>query len=129
MLSRTLSRQPSQPQLQLGHRASHKSSWLANALYNASLFSLVVLVSIVLLASGYDVVQQVVVASRGNIRFTDTAITGAGYVLVGIISTLIAFSRMYTVKQVLASIPKAYIPTGRDELTKVSFARYSRLQS
>ena len=100
-------------------RATHTHSVWGNVLYNASLFSLVVLVSIVLLASGYDVAQQVIVVGRGSIRFTDTAITGAGYVLVGIISTLVAFSRLYSVRQVLAGIPKAYIPTGRDELNKV----------
>lgn len=104
----------------VARRSTHTQSWWGNALYNASLFSLVVLVSIVLLASGYDVAQQVIVRARGNIRFADTAITGAGYVFVAIISIFVAFSRLYTVRQVLGSIPRAYIPTGRDELNKVS---------
>lgn len=100
-------------------RATHTHTVWGNVLYNASLWSLVFLVSVVLLASGYDVLQQVIVVGRGNIRFADTAITGGGYVAVGIISTLVAFSRLYSVRQVLGSIPKAYIPTGRGELNKV----------
>jgi hypothetical protein len=72
------------------------------------------------LASGYDIVQQVIDTSRGRIRFSDTSITAGAYVLFSIVALLISFSRLWTVRKRLASIPKGYIPVGKDDLNKAS---------
>lgn len=101
------------------YQRTHKSSRLANFLYNGSLGVLIFLMVIVLAATGYDVAQQVIVESRGQVRFSDTPITGGAYFLVALMSACMALSRYRTVKRVLASIPKGYIPVGKDELSRV----------
>ncbi|CAD6568992.1 MAG: hypothetical protein CYPHOPRED_003015 [Cyphobasidiales sp. Tagirdzhanova-0007] len=100
------------------YQHTHKSSSFANFLYQSSLFFLIFLISVVLLATGYDIAQQVIPKNRGPVRFSDTAITAGGYLLVGLASAVIGFSRLYTVRKVLASIPKGYLPLGKDELNK-----------
>ena len=106
------------------YQHTHKSSSFANFLYQSSLFFLIFLISVVLLATGYDIAQQVIPKNRGPVRFSDTAITAGGYLLVGLASAVIGFSRLYTVRKVLASIPKGYLPLGKDELNKVRCIPY-----
>jgi hypothetical protein len=98
---------------------THQSSRFAYYLYQSSLYFLVVLISVVLLGSGYDIAQQVISSSRGPVRFTDTWILAGAYLSVAAASVVIFFSRLYSVRRVLASIPKGYLPLGRDELNKV----------
>lgn len=104
------------------YQRTHTTSRLANLLYQSSLGCLIFLTAVVLLASGYDIAQQVIIRSRGKVRFADTAITAGGYVSVALASAIICFSRLMTVKKVLASIPKGYIPLGKDELNNVSLS-------
>ena len=102
------------------YKRTHKSSRFTNWLYQTSLILLIVLISIVLLATGYDIVKQVVLPSRGVVRWGDTGSTIGGYALVLLASAIITLSRLWTVRRVLASIPKAFIPLARDDLGKVS---------
>jgi hypothetical protein len=107
------------------YRGTHSHSRLSHFLYNGSLGVLVVILSCVLLATGYDIFQQVIVVSRGQIRFSDTIVTGGAYVLTFLIASGIIFSRRYTTKRELQAIPKGYIPTGKDELSKVRWTGQS----
>lgn len=102
------------------YQHTHRSSPFTNFLYQTSLVALIFIAGCVLLASGYDIVQQVIVNSRGQIRFSDTSITAGAYLLFCIVALVISFSRLWTVRKVLASIPKGYIPVGKDDLNKVS---------
>ncbi|KAL7005005.1 hypothetical protein EMMF5_005491 [Cystobasidiomycetes sp. EMM_F5] len=109
---------------------SHNASVFADRLYKVSLFSLIVLLTVVLLGTGYDIGQQVVKNARGPLRFSDTAIVGGGYFLVVALSIFISFARLWTVRKELASIPKGYLPLGKDELNKnvyrLTAAEYTR---
>jgi hypothetical protein len=104
------------------YQHTHKGSAFANFLYQTSLVALIFLAGCITLASGYDIVQQVIATSRGRIRFSDTSITAGAYLLFALIALMISFSRLWTVRKVLASIPKGYIPVGKDDLNKVGHA-------
>lgn len=102
------------------YQHTHKGSPFANYLYQTSLVALIFLAGCICLASGFDIVQQVIAVSRGRIRFSDTSITAGAYLLFGLVAFMISFSRLWTVRKVLSSIPKGYIPVGKDDLNKVS---------
>lgn len=102
------------------YQHTHKGSPFANFLYQTSLVALIFLAGCITLASGYDIVQQVIATSRGQVRFSDTSITAGAYLLFSLIAFMISFSRLWTVRKVLASIPKGYVPVGKDDINKVS---------
>lgn len=107
------------------YQHTHKGSAFANFLYQTSLFALIFLAGCITLASGYDIVQQVISNGRGRVRFSDTSITAGAYLLFTLIALMISFSRLWTVRKVLASIPKGYIPVGKDDLNKARTASIS----
>ncbi|KAF9171115.1 hypothetical protein BGX20_008090 [Mortierella sp. AD010] len=87
-------------------------------LYVSSLFFLVAVTGICVIASAYDVIFQIFHPSFSGDppNYKNLAVFVGSYVLLGLLATICGFSRYVTVKLARQAIPKAYMPITEEDL-------------
>lgn len=92
----------------------------ARVLYRLTLAFFIVLICVVLLAALFDIGQQLITQERSTTRATDIIISTGTYVLIALVAIVILLSRLLTVKQLMQSVPKSYMPIKKEDVPKVN---------
>ncbi|KAF9208920.1 hypothetical protein BGZ49_007126 [Haplosporangium sp. Z 27] len=89
-----------------------------SCLYVSSLFFLVAVTGICVIASAYDVIFQIFNPAYSNDppNYKNLAVFIGSYVLLGLLATIFGFSRYVTVKLARQAIPKTYMPITEEDL-------------
>ncbi|KAF9113202.1 hypothetical protein BGX27_002043 [Mortierella sp. AM989] len=90
----------------------------SSCFYVSSLFFLVAVTGICVIASAYDVIFQIFnPAYAGDPpNYKNLAVFAGSYVLLGLLATIFGFSRYVTVKLARQAIPKTYMPITEEDL-------------